>query len=357
MRPALLPLPLVFTSLTVAVATEPAHEVRDGAVRIEGVGPRSPIIYDNDWWFDVFDNNYLWARVSLGEADLRGNVVTRDMWDWQKGYLYPMDACVKDARKALKLARSAGLEGIPDLTLGSDRILVRPESGRIEDTKAFPSAGSRLIVREALAASPSRPLVVIAGGPLTTVANAILARPEIAPRLVVFSLTVSSYGYNGKDAWSAWIVARRTRLVDWATGSFWDRNSVFTAAHFDRLPRNPFCDDMRRLIRSGLGQANQLGDGAPLVWVWRHRCWTGVKRRRAVWAGSFPRFEEVGPGEPADLLDIPKAATDLDACREEFFSVLSRPGLFGGSGADAAAAAPSTAATSASGPRPRRGDR
>jgi hypothetical protein len=140
-------------------------------------GPDNPIIYDNDWWFDLFDNNYLWAQASLGEVNLRGNIVSRDMWEWQKGYLYPMEKCVKDAQKALKLARDAGLKNIPELTLGSERVLERPGSGKIEDTKSRPTPGSRLIVVEAKKASAKKPLLVIAGGPMTTVANALLTNP------------------------------------------------------------------------------------------------------------------------------------------------------------------------------------
>lgn len=305
----------------------PEYSIRDGAVRIAGVGPGNPIIYDNDWWFDVFDNNYLWAQASLGEADLRGNIVSRDMWEWQKGYLYPMGKCVEDAEKALKFARGAGLKNIPDLTLGSDRVLERPESGKIEDTIAHPTPGSRLIVAEARKASPEKPLLIVAGGPLTTVANALLSAPEIAPNLMVFNLTVAG-GYNGKDAWSPLIVAKRTRLVDWATGTFWDKNSVFKAEDFERLPDNEFCNDMRRLIASDLGQANQLGDGAALVWLWQHRCWTGVKVREAVWRGDRLAFDEVAAGERGDVLDIPKQSTDLGASRDEFFRVLMQLRLF-----------------------------
>jgi hypothetical protein len=57
--------------------------------------------------------------------------------------------------------------------------------------------------------------------------------------LVVFNLTVAG-GYNGKDAWSPYIVAKKTRLVDWATGTFRDKNSVFTKKHFKALPKNAF---------------------------------------------------------------------------------------------------------------------
>jgi hypothetical protein len=233
-----------------------------------------------------------------------------------------MDACVKDAEKALRLARDSGLKTIPDVTTGSDRVLVRPASGRIEATEAHPSDGSRLIAAEAKKASPETPLLIIAGGPLTTVANALLTNPEIAPNIVVFNLTVSSYGYNGKDGWSAYIVAKRTRYVDWGGGKFWDKNSVFTAKDFEPLPRNPFCDDMRRLIKSDLGQANQLGDGAALVWLFNPRCWTGVEVRHAEFRGKALEFVRVKPDETGDVLVIPKAATDLKQSRDEFFRVM-----------------------------------
>lgn len=312
----------------VAPAIVPEHTVEDGAVHLRGVGPDNPIIYDNDWWFDVFDNNYLWAQASLGRANLRGNIVSRDMWDWQKGYLYPFERSWEDARKALRLARESGLRNIPDLTRGSDRVLVRPASGRIEDTEAHPTDGSRLIVEEARKAAPDKPLLVIAGGPQTTVANALLTNPEIAPNLVVFNLTVTG-GYNGKDGWAAYIVARRTRSVDWGGGQFWDKDSVFTAPDFASLPDNPFTLDMKRFIKTDLGRANQLGDGAPLVWLWQPRCWTGGEVRRAEFHGTTMRYTAASAGEAGDVLVIPKAATDLRTSREEFFRVLRDPAVYG----------------------------
>jgi hypothetical protein len=314
--------------LLAAQAVVPEHTVENGAVHLTGVGPDNPIIYDNDWWFDVFDNNYLWAQASLGKANLRGNIVTRDMWDWDKGYLYPMQQCVDDAEKALKLARDSGLKNIPNATLGSDRVLNRPESGRIEDTTPHPTPGSQLIVAEAKKASPGKPLLVIVGGPQTTVANALLTNPEIAPNLVVFNLMVSSFNYNGKDGWSAYIVAKQTRYVDWGVGQFWDRDSVFRAEHFDVLPDNPFTTDMKRFIKTDLGRDNQLGDGAPLVWLYQPKCWTGAETRRADFEGRALVFRPLPDGDAGDVLVIPKANTDLKNSREEFFRVMTDPRLF-----------------------------
>jgi hypothetical protein len=329
-------LTLAFTVASVATllfaaaarAVVPDYAIANGSVRLAGVGPDNPLIYDNDWWFDVFDNNYLWAQVSLGKANLRGNIVTRDMWDWDKGYLYPMQQCMDDAGKALKLARESGLKNIPDATLGSDRVLTRPGSGRIEDTTPHPTPGSRLIVAEAKKASPEKPLLVIVGGPQTTVANALLTNPEIAPNLVVFNLMVSSFNYNGKDGWSAYIVAKKTRYVDWGGGQFWDRDSVFHAEHFDVLPDNPFTEDMKRFIKTDLGRDNQLGDGAPLVWLFQPKCWIGAEARRATFDGRALVFRPVPDGESGDVLVIPKPATDLKTSREEFFRVLGNPAVY-----------------------------
>ena len=316
-------------------AIVPEHTVQDGAVRLAGVGPDNPILYDNDWWFDVFDNNYLWAQASRGRSNLRGNIVSRDMWDWQKGYHYSFNQSWQDAEKALKFARDSNLKNIPGLTRGSDRVLLRPDSGHIEDTVAHPSEGSRLIVAEAKRASPQKPLLIIAGGPQTTVANALLTNPEIASNLVVFNLTVTG-GYNGKDGWSAYIVAKRTRSVDWGGGQFWDKDSVFTSKDFEQLPDNPFTLDLKRFIKTDLGRANQLGDGAPLVWLFQPNCWTGAEVRSAEFQGTTMRYVPVPAGGTGDVLMIPKGATDLPACREEFFRVLRNPAVYQGNDAGGA---------------------
>jgi hypothetical protein len=239
-----------------------------------------------------------------------------------------MQRCVEDAQKALRLARESGLKNIAALTLKSDRVLERPASGLIADTVPHPTPGNRLIVTEAKEASPEKPLRAVVGGPLTTVANALRTNPDIGARLAVFNILVNNYGYNGKDGWAAYIVANMTRYIDWGGGQFWDRNSVFVAEHFDALPDNPFNADTKRVIRRNLGQVNQLGDGAPLLWLHQPKCWTGVEIRQTEFHGREVQFALVPAGGTGDLLVIPKAATDMKANREEFFRVLTNPDLY-----------------------------
>jgi hypothetical protein len=308
-------------------AVLPEFTVDENGVHIKGVGPDNPIIYDNDWWYDVFDNNYLWAQASLGAAKLVGTVVSRDMWEWKTGYQYPMKQCVDDADKAIKVARDSGLKNIPDATRGSSLALEPPASGKIEDTKTVSTPGSELIAREAMKATPEKPLILIVGGPMTTVANAILTHPEIAPNVIVFGLTTSHGGYNGKDAWAPYVVAKKTRYIEWATRQFWERGSLFKPEHFKNLPDNPFCNEMKRFIGTDLGDANQLGDGAPLVWLWDNRCWTGATTRSAKWSGDVMELPEADTAA-SDVLDIPRSKTDLNHSREEFFRAVANPTVY-----------------------------
>lgn len=145
---------------------------------------------------------------------------------------------------------------------------------------------------------------------------------------MIYSVVGSFYGYNGKDGWSAYVVAKRARLVEWATKQFWEKGSVFQPEHFGNLPDNPFCNEMRSFIRTNFGLANQLGDGAPLVWLFEPRCWTGARVRKAIWKGKAVEFIESSEG---DVLDIPRSRTDLIRSRQEFFRVLENPGTYANS--------------------------
>ena len=122
-------------------------------LRIQGVSSNSSVIYDNDWWTDVPDAAYIWAKASLGKCDLRGNIITRCTFGWEKGYAHKLEEQIQDSDKLLKAARASGLKNIPDPILGAKEALRKPESGKVTDTKHVPSPGSDLIVAEATKAT------------------------------------------------------------------------------------------------------------------------------------------------------------------------------------------------------------
>ena len=123
-------------------------------------------------------------------------------------------------------------------------------------------------------------------------------------------------------------MAKRTYSIDWGGGQFWDKDSVFRAEHFNSLPDNPCTADMKRLIRTNLGRANQLGDGAPLVWLFDPKCWTGAALKKATFNGETMKYQNAATHEEGDVLVIPKSKNNLTASRTEFFRVLKTQNLF-----------------------------
>lgn len=203
-----------------ALALPPDHRMVDGQLVVAGVSTDCPMIYDNDWWQDVPDAAYLWTKASLGECDLRGNIITRRTFGWEQGYAHKLQEQVDDCQKLLSLARESGLRHVPEPVLGAVEALRRPESGKIEDTKFERSRGSELIVAEARKATREKPLLVFIGGSCTTMAAAYLADPSVVDRTLVFQ--IDGGGYNGSDGWAWRIVMERCRFANWARGYFWD---------------------------------------------------------------------------------------------------------------------------------------
>lgn len=175
----------------------------------------NPVVYDNDSHSDVYTDEFLLALSSAGKIDLRGFITTSPESCCVNGETYAYDAAGREG--IVEMARESGMERIPKVLRGPAVSLVEPASGRIEDTAALDSPGSRLIVDEARRATPQKPLVLVMGGPLTAAADAYLLCPEIADRLVVSWIGgrfTDMDDYNGvMDRWAAYIVATRLRMV------------------------------------------------------------------------------------------------------------------------------------------------
>jgi hypothetical protein len=296
---------LALLLLAGARAAVPEHTVENGVVRLRGVGPANPILYDNDFWTDVPDAAYLWAKASLGEARLVGNVVTRCTFGWETKYAHELKQQTDEATRLLQLARESGLRHIPEPVIGSTIALRKPASGQPADTRFERTAGSALILAEANHATPETPLLIFGGGSCTTVASAFLIAPSITNTVIVFQ--VDGGGYNGSDQWAWDITLRHFRFVNWARGYFWDQVGDWRPERFGELPKNPLCDWLRDYSVSGLGRANQWGDGAWLFQIFAPGCITAV---------------ETYDGQ---ALTVPRAGNNPRAMAEEFFRTMKQP--------------------------------
>ena len=284
-----------------------------------------PIIYDNDWLKDTNDDEYLFAKAHLGQAKLKGVVLSKDQWD--QGRQFKVKDGLADFESDLAIVRRSGLRNVPEVTIGADRLLERPGSSRIEETSPVRSAGTDLIVLEARRASPEKPLVVIVGGPLCTVASAYLTDPTIASRMVVMMTDID--GYNGSDPWANFIVATRCKLVNFgATPLWWPQRpepSVMPPARFDTLPDTEVTREMKRVATMFWERSTRkdkpdrddgFADGAGTFLLFKPETWKSVRKVRVTGAWSH---EEVTDGA-YHYLDA--TAIDSKAMTEEFFSTL-----------------------------------
>lgn len=283
-------------------AVVPEHSVENGVVRIKGTGPDNPILYDNDFWTDVPNAAYLWAKASLNKAKLVGNVITRCTFGWEKHYAHELKQQTDEAAKLLRLAKESGLRNIPEPVVGSTIALRRPASSKAADTEFERTPGSALIIAEARKASPEKPLLVFVGGSCTTIASAFLAEPAITNRVIVFQ--VDGGGYNGSDQWAWQLAMRHFRFVNWARGYFWDKVGEWKPERFAQLPKNPLCDFLREHSRSGLGRANQWGDGAWLFQLFAPGCITAVED-----------YDKLG-------ITVPLSGNNHQAMADEFFRTM-----------------------------------
>jgi hypothetical protein len=182
----------------------------------------NPVVYDNDSAVDVYTDEYLLALASLGQIRLKGMITTISIVpdnQWVKPEDYERE--VRSRQNLTAAAKASGLKNVPTPVRGPMGMLKRPASGKIGDTVPFNSEGTRLIVEEARKATKEKPLVVVAGGQLTSAADAYLVDPSIADKVVVSWLCLKNHDmgqYNGwADPWAAYVVLKNLRLVQFGS--------------------------------------------------------------------------------------------------------------------------------------------
>jgi len=182
----------------------------------------NPWIYINDIPTDNFNGE---LAVAMGSDDREGVNLQGFVMEFPRPAWWGDDQKFREARdeykshhqKTHQKAVASGFTDLPPPEFGPFRRHEKPPSGKVEDTQPIGSAGTRRIVAAAKEASPEDPLVVSAGGPLVTIADAFLRDPSIAHKIVVYwrgRPATEDPGWNEKlSGWSETIVARNLTLV------------------------------------------------------------------------------------------------------------------------------------------------
>jgi len=204
------------------------------------VDERNPVIIDNDASSDNWAGEYTVLFANSGGPPLVGIVVSASKY-WPE-----LNTNVTGWTNLVAAARSSGLQRIPDITMSAGGPLARPADGQIDSTAPNRAAGARLIVDLSRQLSlPWRPVVVLAGGPLTNLADAYLVDHTVVDRVVVVASLGSFTAPTGMmtapngelDPWADWIVAHRFRYVQ--VSAFYDQTGDVTAGNLSSLPQNP----------------------------------------------------------------------------------------------------------------------
>jgi len=265
---ALLGLSVVLGAAGCGGTLDAGHDVPHGLLPVD---ERNPVIMINDGWSDNWSGEYAALLANNGGPPLVGIIVNADKY-WRT-----LSDNVTGWTNFVMAALSSGLAGIPEVTASNAAQLVKPSDGQIDSTVPNRSAGGQLIVDLSLQLSmPLRPVVVLAEGPLTDVADAYRIDPTVVDRVVVVAALGTYSAPNGVmnapngdlDPWANWIVAQRFRYVHVGVG--YDQSSDVTPAEVPNLPMNSFGNWMAAKqpkiftdITTASDQVAELSSGLP----------------------------------------------------------------------------------------------
>ncbi|MBQ6747202.1 MAG: nucleoside hydrolase [Bacteroidaceae bacterium] len=155
-------------------------------------GKRYSVIIDNDFMGDPDGLFQLVHHLLSSSCDIKG-IIGAHLGGNGRGFfkdLQGKDEADMSVNKVNELLEVMGLKGQFKVVPGAPVKMTDPN-------KPVESEGARLIVEEALKASPERPLYLCFGGPLTDVASAWLMNPEIGKNIILVWIGGQEYKETG----------------------------------------------------------------------------------------------------------------------------------------------------------------
>ena len=155
-------------------------------------GKRYSVIIDNDFMGDPDGLFQLAHHVLSSSCDIKG-IVGAHLGGNGRGFFRDLqgkdeaDMSVNKVNEALEVM---GMKGHFKVVPGAPVKMT-------DANKPIESDGARLIVEEALKASPEKPLYVCVGGPLTDIASAWLINPEIGKNIILIWIGGQEYKETG----------------------------------------------------------------------------------------------------------------------------------------------------------------
>ena len=180
----------------------------------EGKRVKNPVIYDNDVYDDVFEDEWMYAMASLNKLKIAALIITPVLTDgW--GFYHP--DWIKTAHDSRNNALNSGIKEkhLPEIVIGT-------EANNEKEGENKPSEAAHLyvkIINEQYKRNPKLPVIVNIGGQSGTLASAFCMDPSIADKCIVYYTDVRVY--NGHYEWASKLVAKNFRVVSWGDDNWW----------------------------------------------------------------------------------------------------------------------------------------
>ena len=172
---------LVASSVRVQNAAEPFQ-----------TGKRYSVIIDNDFMGDPDGLFQLAHHVLSSSCEIKG-IVGAHLNGNGRGFFRDLQGKDEADMSVNKVNEALEVMGMK----GQFKVVPGAPVKMTDANKPVESEGARLIVEEALKATPERPLYVCVGGPLTDIASAWLMNPEIGKNIILIWIGGQEYKETG----------------------------------------------------------------------------------------------------------------------------------------------------------------
>ena len=180
----------------------------------EGKRVKNPVIYDNDVYDDVFEDEWMYAMASLKKLKIAALIITPVLTDgW--GFYHP--DWIKTAHDSRNNALNSGIKEkhLPEIVIGT-------EANNEKKGENKPSEAAHLyvkIINEQYKRNPKLPVIVNIGGQGATLASAYCIDPSIAEKCIVYYTDIRVY--NGHYEWASKVIGKHFRVVSWGDDNWW----------------------------------------------------------------------------------------------------------------------------------------
>ena len=147
---------------------------------------RYSVIIDNDFCGDPDGLFQLVHHVLSSSCDIKGIIGAHLNGGRAFSQIEGADDAEKSVNKVKEVLKEMNMEGQFKVVAGAPQKMTDPK-------QPIESEGAKLIIEEALKATPQNPLYVCLGGPLTDIASAWLMNPEISKNMVLIWIGGQEY--------------------------------------------------------------------------------------------------------------------------------------------------------------------